>query len=161
MKRSANALRCVIAGMQGEHQVAQNSSTTTLPFKLFQSVAVPDGACSSLPSLISGESTDESVQPNPQVTDFGAWFSGLLAEAPSAYARIAEHLKEVMPDFKDIKNPLIGKDSRSLVVQFATDNATMITHSIRCDFVRRTSAASANGSTMVIKITVRCGKPYG
>ena len=29
------------------------------------------------------------------------------------------------------------------------------------DFVRRTSAASANGSTMVIKITVRCGKPYG
>jgi ABC-type cobalamin/Fe3+-siderophores transport system ATPase subunit len=79
-----------------------------------------------MPSLISGESTDESVQPNPQVTDFGAWFSGLLAEAPSAYTRIAEYLKEVMPDFKDIKNPLIGKDSRSLVVQFATDNATMM-----------------------------------
>src|SRR5207244_12113439 len=64
-----------------------------------------------LPSLISGDSTDESVQPSPQVTDFGAWFSGLLAEAPSAYTRIADYLKQVMPDFKDIKNPVIGKDS--------------------------------------------------
>jgi ABC-type cobalamin/Fe3+-siderophores transport system ATPase subunit len=78
-----------------------------------------------MPSQISGESTDESVQPNPEVTDFGAWFSGLLAEAPSAYTRIAEFLKQMMPDFRDIKNPVIGKDSRSLVVQFASDNATM------------------------------------
>src|ERR1044071_6968509 len=33
--------------------------------------------------------------------------------------------------------------------------------SSRCDFVRRTMAASANGSTIVRKITVRCGRPYG
>jgi ABC-type cobalamin/Fe3+-siderophores transport system ATPase subunit len=78
-----------------------------------------------MPSQISGESTGESVQPNPQVTDFGAWFSGLVAEAPSAYTRIAEFLKQVMPDFKDLKNPVIGNDSRSLIVQFASDNATM------------------------------------
>lgn len=78
-----------------------------------------------IPGLIFGDSTDESLQPNPQVSDFGAWFSGLLAEAPSAYTRISEYLKQVMPDFKDIKNPAIGKDSRSLVVQFSTDNATV------------------------------------
>src|SRR6266403_658278 len=32
--------------------------------------------------------------------------------------------------------------------------------SSRCDFVRRTMAASANGSTIVRKMTVRCGRPY-
>jgi ABC-type cobalamin/Fe3+-siderophores transport system ATPase subunit len=78
-----------------------------------------------VPTLISGDSTAESLQPDPHVTDFGAWFSGLLAEAPSAYTRIADYLKQVMPDFKDIKNPAIGKDARSLTVQFASDNATV------------------------------------
>ncbi len=71
-----------------------------------------------VPSLISGDSTSETLQPNPQVTDFGAWFSGILAFTPAAYARIDAYLKQVMPDLKDIKNPVIGKDSRSLAVQF-------------------------------------------
>ena len=71
-----------------------------------------------VPSLISGDSTSETLQPNPQVTDFGAWFSGLLASTPAAYSRIDAYLRQVMPDLKDIKNPVIGRDSRSLVVQF-------------------------------------------
>ena len=61
---------------------------------------------------------EETLQPNLQLTDFGAWFSGLLAYAPSAYTKIDEYLKQVMPDLKDIKNPAVGKNSRSLVVQF-------------------------------------------
>jgi energy-coupling factor transporter ATP-binding protein EcfA2 len=72
-----------------------------------------------MPGLISGSSTGETLQPNPQVTDFGAWFTGLLVYAPSQYQTIDEYLKQVMPDLKDIKNPLIGADSRSLVVQFS------------------------------------------
>ena len=59
-----------------------------------------------MPSLIPGDSKEETLQPNPQVTDFGAWFSGLLAYAPSAYTKIDEYLKQVMPDLKDIKNPV-------------------------------------------------------
>ena len=65
-------------------------------------------ACSSFgryPALILGDSKQETLQPNVQVTDFGAWFSGLLAYAPSAYTKIDEYLKQVMPDLKDIKNP--------------------------------------------------------
>ena len=54
-------------------------------------------------------------------TDFGAWFSGLLAYAPAAYGKIDQYLKQVMPDIKDIKNPVIGKDSRSLEVQFSSE----------------------------------------
>jgi ABC-type cobalamin/Fe3+-siderophores transport system ATPase subunit len=73
------------------------------------------------PSLISGDSGEETLQPNVQVTDFGAWFSGLLAYAPSAYTKIDGYLRQVMPDLKDIKNPAVGKDSRSLVVQFSND----------------------------------------
>ncbi len=78
-----------------------------------------------MPSLIGGDSEEETLQPNPQVTNFGAWFSGLLAFAPSAYGKIDEYLKQVMPDWKDIKNPVVGKDSRSLVVQFATEQGSV------------------------------------
>jgi predicted ATPase len=78
-----------------------------------------------MPSLILGDSKQETLQPNPQVTDFGAWFSGLLAYAPSAYAKIDEYLKQVMPDLKDLKNPVIGTDSRSLVVQFSSEQGNV------------------------------------
>ncbi len=78
-----------------------------------------------MPSLIRGDSEQETLQPNPQVTDFGAWFSGLLAEAPSAYTKIDEYLKQVMPDLKAIKNPPAGRDSRSLVVQFYNDQGSV------------------------------------
>ena len=74
-----------------------------------------------IPSLIEGSSVQETLQPNTDVTNFGAWFSGLLGYAPAAYGKIDDYLKQVMPDLKDIKNPLIGKDSRSLEVQFSND----------------------------------------
>jgi hypothetical protein len=45
-------------------------------------------------------------------------FSGVMAHAPSAYSRIDEYLKQVMSDFKDIQNPVVGSDSRNLLVQF-------------------------------------------
>jgi len=78
-----------------------------------------------MPSLISGDSKDETLEPSIQVTDFGAWFSGLLALAPSAYAEIDSYLKQVMPDLTDIKNPEVGKDARSLVVQFAGNQGSL------------------------------------
>jgi energy-coupling factor transporter ATP-binding protein EcfA2 len=43
-----------------------------------------------MPSLITGDSSEETMQPTPTVVDFGAWFSGLLAHAPSAYTKVAE-----------------------------------------------------------------------
>lgn len=78
-----------------------------------------------MPSLIRGDSDRETLEPNPQVTDFGAWFAGLLADALSAYRKIDEYLKQVMPDLKDIKNRLVGTDSRSLVVQFSNDQGSV------------------------------------
>jgi energy-coupling factor transporter ATP-binding protein EcfA2 len=77
------------------------------------------------PGSIMGDSEEETLEPNPRVTDFGGWFSGVLASAPSAYTRIDEYLKQVMPDLKDIQNPKIGKDSRSLVVRFSNEHGSM------------------------------------
>jgi predicted ATPase len=78
-----------------------------------------------IPAIISGDSEEETLQPNIRVTDFGAWFSGLLAYAPSAYTKIDDYLKQVMSDLKDIKNPPVGKDSRSLEVQFSNDQGRL------------------------------------
>ncbi len=78
-----------------------------------------------IPSLIKGDSERETLQPNPDVTDFGAWFSGLLAHTPAAYTEIDAYLRQVMSDLKDIKNPVIGTDSRSIVVQFSNDQGSL------------------------------------
>lgn len=78
-----------------------------------------------IPSLIQGESDQKTLQPNPSVSDFGAWFSGVLAEAPSAYTDVQAYLKQVLPDLKDIKNPVVGPDSRSLMVQFSNEQGSL------------------------------------
>ncbi len=77
------------------------------------------------PGMISGNSNDDTLLPDVQVSNFGAWFSGLLAYAPSAYSRIDAYLRQVMPDLNDIRNPIVGKDSRSLEVQFSGAEASV------------------------------------
>ncbi len=74
-----------------------------------------------IPSLMKGNSETETLQPGKDGLDFGAWFSGLLALAPAAYANIDKYLKDVLPDIREIKNPVVGKDARSLEVRFSND----------------------------------------
>ncbi len=71
-----------------------------------------------IPSLISGESTRESLEPDRTAQNMAEWFSGLLAHSPASYAIIDNYLKEIFHDFSDIKNPVIGNEARSLSVQF-------------------------------------------
>ncbi len=79
-----------------------------------------------IPALIVVDSGEETLEPNPQVTDFGAWFSGVMAYAPAAYSKIDEYLKQVVSDLKEIRNPVVGKDSRTLVVQFSNDQGSVV-----------------------------------
>jgi hypothetical protein len=74
-----------------------------------------------IPSLILGESEQETLEPNAELTDFAEWFSGLMAESPRNYSRFENYLKDMMPDLTDIQNPLTGKDSRSLTIAFSND----------------------------------------
>jgi ABC-type cobalamin/Fe3+-siderophores transport system ATPase subunit len=72
-----------------------------------------------IPPIIRGDSDEETLRPNSQMTNLGAWFSGVLASAPSAYTKIDSYLKQVMPDLQDIKNPTIARESRTLIFQFS------------------------------------------
>lgn len=70
-----------------------------------------------IPSQIVGESKQETLAPERDLSNLGDWFAGILAYSPRSYSVIERYLKEVMPDFYDVKNPL-GGDTRSLFVQF-------------------------------------------
>jgi predicted ATPase len=78
-----------------------------------------------VPSLILGDSTQLTLEPNLDLTSFGAWFSRLTIDYPGAYSKIDQYLKQVMPDFKDIQNTPIGKDFRSIVVLFSSDQGRL------------------------------------
>ncbi|HXZ01647.1 MAG TPA: AAA family ATPase [Stellaceae bacterium] len=78
-----------------------------------------------VPSSIRGDSDHETLQPNTQATDIGAWFAGLFAQAPASYSKIEAYLKQVMPDFLDIQNPQVGGESRSMFLRFSNQQGTL------------------------------------
>lgn len=78
-----------------------------------------------IPKLMSGESKEGTLEPNPEVSNFGAWFRGIFAGSPAAYTLIEQYLKQVMPDFLDIQNPEVSRDTRSLSVNFFASNSTV------------------------------------
>jgi predicted ATPase len=78
-----------------------------------------------LPSLIVGHSQEETLFPNIDVTNIGAWFSGMMANTPAAYTTVEKYLKQVLADLDDIKNPLVGTESRSLSVQFSNEQGNL------------------------------------
>ncbi len=81
-----------------------------------------------IPRLITGDSETETLRPSPHATNFGDWFSGVLAHAPAAYAQIDAFLRLIMPDLVDIKDPVVAKDARSIVVQFAQGSSASTFH---------------------------------
>jgi ABC-type cobalamin/Fe3+-siderophores transport system ATPase subunit len=78
-----------------------------------------------VPRWARGDSEVGTLRPNTEATNIGEWWSGLLASDPSAYATIDSHLKQMMPDLQDIKNPLSGGELRKLVVRFANEEGTL------------------------------------
>lgn len=78
-----------------------------------------------VPSLVqgdSGQNMPEQNIPDNQVTNVGAWFSGMITAAPSAYSQVRNYLLQVMPDFTEVTNPSVGKDARSLLFRFKKNN---------------------------------------
>ncbi|WP_330482984.1 AAA family ATPase [Tumidithrix elongata] len=78
-----------------------------------------------IPSLMTGESSGETLEPKRDGSNFGEWFSGLLRRYPAAYTRIDRYLREVMPDIQDIQNEPIGKNAKSMIVQFEANDQTL------------------------------------
>lgn len=78
-----------------------------------------------IPQLITGESEESTLLPQPDLSDFGAWFTGLLKLTPAAYTTVDGYLKDVMPDFEDVQNQAIGSENHQLLVQFASQTGKM------------------------------------
>ena len=76
-----------------------------------------------IPSMMRGDSDAETTQPEPSLNNFGSWFSGLIASSPSSYVQMDQYLKSLMPDLHDIKNPLIARESRNLIISFKLDQS--------------------------------------
>jgi predicted ATPase len=74
-----------------------------------------------VPALMQGASEGTTLRPNTQVTNIGAWFAGINSHSPSAYSTIQHYLNELMPDFREIKNPLFSKDFRNLSFLFSNE----------------------------------------
>lgn len=75
-----------------------------------------------IPSLMTGASRGETLEPALDGSNFGEWFSGVLARYPAAYTTAHSYLKTAMPDIEDIQNKLIGEDAKSMVVHFKKNN---------------------------------------
>jgi predicted ATPase len=78
-----------------------------------------------IPSLMTGESNGETLEPRRYAENIGEWLAGLLGRYPAAYQEIDKYLQKVMPDFQDFLNELIGKDFKSLIIRFEANNANL------------------------------------
>ncbi|MFH1117745.1 MAG: AAA family ATPase [Pseudomonadota bacterium] len=91
------------------------------PLRLFRAWLAHTIILAPIPSLMTGESRGETLEPNRDGSNFADWFSGLLTRYPAAYTHVEQHLRELMPDFRDFLNKQIGADSRSMRVRFKKD----------------------------------------
>lgn len=78
-----------------------------------------------IPSLITGESQGETLEPIRSGLNFGNWFSGLLSRYPAAYKQIDQYLRDVVPDIKDVINQQMGKDFKNLMVRFEKNQGNL------------------------------------
>lgn len=104
--------------------VIQEQSETD-PLHIFKTWLARMIILNPIPSLMTGDSSGETLEPKRDGSNFGEWFSGVLVRYPAAYTLIDNYLREVMPDIRDIQNELIGKDFKSMSVCFQENNGTL------------------------------------
>ncbi len=96
------------------------------PLHIFKTWLARTVILAPIPSLMDGDSSGETLEPERNGSNLGEWLSGLLGRYPAAYTTIADYLREVMPDIAEFRNDPIGKDAKSMNVHFATNAASFI-----------------------------------
>ncbi|MEG4169021.1 MULTISPECIES: AAA family ATPase [unclassified Microcoleus] len=104
--------------------VIQEQSETD-PLHIFKTWLARTIILAPIPTLMTGDSNGETLEPKRDGSNFGEWVSGLLSRYPAAYTQVDKYLREVMPDIQDFLNELIGKDSKSMIVRFEANNANL------------------------------------
>ncbi|MCO5172122.1 MAG: AAA family ATPase [Planctomycetes bacterium] len=92
------------------------------PLSVFRTWLARMFIVSPVPSRMTGASSGETLFLDKDCLNFASVFAGLLAAFPAAYGRVESHLRAVMPEFLDVKNPLVGRDARQIVVRFRTED---------------------------------------
>lgn len=75
-----------------------------------------------IPSLMTGESGGETLEPERDGSNFAEWLTGLLSRYPSSYTSVERSLRQVMPDIKDLLNRPVSDNVKSLAVRFRKQN---------------------------------------
>jgi predicted ATPase len=78
-----------------------------------------------IPSLMTGDSSGETLEPERNGSNFAKWFTGLLSRYPAAYTELEKYLRGVMPDLRDFLNEPVGTDSKRMMVRFEENNANL------------------------------------
>jgi predicted ATPase len=104
--------------------VIQEQSQTD-PLHIFKTWLARMIILAPIPSFMKGDSLGETLEPHRTGSNFAEWFSGLLSRYPAAYTQIERYLRDVIPDFKDVRNELIGKDFKSMIIRFEERNANL------------------------------------
>jgi ABC-type cobalamin/Fe3+-siderophores transport system ATPase subunit len=104
--------------------VIQEQSETD-PLRIFKTWLARTIILAPIPSLMTGSSHGETLEPVRDGSNFGEWFSGLLSRYPAAYTQVDKYLREVMPDIQDFLNEPIAKDSKSTIVRFEANSASL------------------------------------
>lgn len=104
--------------------VIQEQSATD-PLRIFKTWLAHTIILSPIPSLMTGESKGETLEPNRDGSNFAEWFTGLLSRYPAAYTLLEKYLREVMPDIKDFLNEPVGTDSKSMMIRFEENKANL------------------------------------
>jgi len=97
----------------------------TDPIHIFKTWLARTIILAPIPSLMTGDSSEETLEPKLDGSNFGDWLSGLLSRYPAAYNQVYRYLQEVLPDLNDFLNEVIGKDAKSTMVRFEQNNANL------------------------------------
>lgn len=115
--------------------------TLSEPIHIFRTWLAHSILLSPIPSLIDGNSEDETLFPKQDASNFGDWMTGILGQYPAAYTEIFNYLKDLIPDLHDFRNDPIGKDAKRMAVRFAQKQDMFqvpfsdLSHGEKCFFI--------------------------
>jgi predicted ATPase len=92
---------------------------STEPMGIFKRALARICVLRPVPFLIAGESRGEVELPDPECSQFAAWFRGLSLQYPASYVQIDNYLKTVIPGFADLTNVTLSEEAKEAKIRFS------------------------------------------